>query len=275
IAGRYREGFALDETNLVYRSAKQLWQRAGYTPSGVSMRLVNNIPPSRGLGSSSAAIIGGLYSANIVAGSPFCREEILNLATDLEGHPDNVAAALYGGASLALRQPAGACIYRSLGQLNGLKMVAAVPSMKLSTKLARSLLPQSVSMDDAVWNLSCTGLLVTAFLTGDYSLLSAAMTDKLHEKYRSQAIPGMQGALTAAKEAGALAAVLSGAGPTLMAFLPDAANPTQVGLAMGHAFNQAGVECEIMNLAPDNLGATVIESFSQELTNLTIGGMAC
>ena len=275
LTGTYRDGFALDENNLVYQAAKFLWQKIGFNPSGIALNLINNIPPSRGLGSSSAAIVGGLYSANLLAGSPLDKEELLALAADLEGHPDNVAAALYGGVALAIRQPSGNCISRSLGNMEGLKIVVAIPDMSLPTKLARSLLPGSVSMADAVWNLSRTGLLVTSLLNEDYSLLKVAMEDHLHEQYRAKAIPGMDAALAAAKEAGALGAVLSGAGPTMISFVPDFTDETLVGEAMYNAFLAVDVRCEIRHLYTDRQGTVQLETLPQELQDQNFGGPAC
>jgi homoserine kinase len=274
LGGRYQEGFALDETNLVYRAAQFLWQKVGYQPSGIALRLINNIPPARGLGSSSAAILGGLAAANILAGHPLDREGILGLATALEGHPDNVAAALYGGVTLAVKQPNGACICRSLGNMEGIKTIIAVPKLRLSTKVARGLLPAEVSFEDAVWNLSRTGLLVTALLNKDYSLLKIAMQDKLHESYRSKAIPGMTEALAAANSAGALGAVLSGAGPTLIAFIPETDNEQIVGKVLQDSFISHGGECEINYLSPDNSGTIELETLAQD-SNLDYGGLAC
>lgn len=275
LGGKYREGIPLDETNLVYRAANYLWQKTGFSPAGTALHLVNNIPPARGLGSSSAAIVGGLYGANLIAGSPFTREQVLELAAELEGHPDNVAPALYGGSTLAVLESSGRCLCRSIGSLDGLKMVVAIPCMHLSTKLARSLLPQQVSLADAVWNLGRTGLLVTSLLTKDYSLLKTAMDDRLHEQYRAQAIPGMLEVLAAAREAGALGAVLSGAGPTLIAFVPEEADETIVGNAMSSTFDTNGVQAEIHFLSPDTQGTVQLDSIPHELLqDKNYGGLA-
>ncbi len=258
LGGKYRDGIPQDETNLVYRAALQVWRKTGYKPKGISLHLVNDIPPARGLGSSSAAIVGGMYAANLQAGSPLTREEILALAAELEGHPDNVAPALYGGATLAIRQSDGQYLCRSLGNAADLKLVAAVPDMLLSTELSRGLLPSQVPLTDAVWNLSRTGLLVTSLLTKDYSLLKDAMEDRLHEPYRAKQIPGMQSALAAARGAGALGAVLSGAGPTLIAFTTGSASASQVGSAMQSVFLAHGTKAEIHYLNPDSQGAVEI-----------------
>jgi len=272
LGGKYREGIPQDETNLVYRAATQLWQRADFQPAGISLHLINNIPPARGLGSSSAAIVGGLYAGNLIAGSPFNQAQLLDLAASIEGHPDNVAPALCGGATIAVQEPSGGCLFHSLGNLPGLKMVVAVPSMLLSTYLARSLLPPQVPFTDAVWNLGRTGLLVTALLTQDYSLLKSAMQDKLHEQYRAKAIPGMSEALAAANRAGALGAVLSGAGPTLIAFIPSEADETPVGNALRSAFEHNGVQAELHYLKPDCGGTVQLDEIPAEQLILSGGG---
>lgn len=255
LSGKYQDGIPCDETNLVYQAARRLWQEVNFNPAGIQMHLTNNIPPSRGLGSSSAAILGGLVGGNLIAGSPLSREDILDLASTMEGHPDNVAAALYGGANLAIIQPSGKCLRQNLGSLDGLKAVTAIPEMHLSTNVARKLLPAKVDMSDAVWNLSRTALLVSALLTGEYALLKTAMEDRLHEQYRASAIPGMNQALTEARQAGALGSVLSGAGPTLISFVDETADEVAIADAMAKAFNSAGVACEIHYLQADTDGA--------------------
>ncbi len=274
LGGRYQENIPTDERNLVYRSAQYLWQKIGYRPAGVSLHLVNNIPPARGLGSSAAAILGGMCAANILAGGPLPKEQILCLAAALEGHPDNAAAGLYGGVTLAVRQPDGSCVCRLLGQMAGVKIVAAIPKTPLATKTARELLPLQVPLADAVWNLGRTGLLVAAIIKEDYSLLKVAMDDKLHEPYRARAIPSMSAALAAARRAGALGAALSGAGPTLIAFVQESADEVLIGKAMYEASIAHGGDCEINYLTLDRSGAIEIEPVEHAF-NLLYGGLAC
>ncbi len=268
MGGKYREGLPLDESNLVYQAAVHLWKKAGFKPQGVALHLVNNIPPSSGLGSSSAAIVGGLFSGNLLAGSPLTKEELLVLAAELEGHPDNVAPALLGGTVLAVIQESGQCVYCSLGSMEGLKLVVVVPEMQLSTDLARSLLPSLVPRSDAVWNVARTGLLVASLLTKDYALLKSAMDDRLHEPYRAEAIPGMPDVLAAAREAGAVSAVLSGAGPTLIAFVPQSTDEVRVGEAMRSVFQVNGLQSEIHYLNPDRTGTVQLDSDEFQLEQL-------
>ncbi|HEX3015103.1 MAG TPA: homoserine kinase [Desulfobacteria bacterium] len=271
LGGTFQTGIAADDTNLVYQSAMRLWAKVDFKPHGIFLNLINNVPPSRGLGSSSAAIVGGLVAANILAGAPLTQEQLLELACEIEGHPDNVAAALYGGVTLAMQQAGSACICRQLGSLDGLTAVVAVPATSLSTRLARSLLPSQVPLSDAVWNLGHTALMVTAILTKDYSLLQSAMQDCLHEQYRSQAIPGMDKALVAAREAGALGAVLSGAGPSLLALTAEKQDSKAVGQAMLDALANAGIDAKIVYLHPDSDGAVQISSLPSELQS-QLGG---
>ncbi|MDA8442046.1 MAG: homoserine kinase [Peptococcaceae bacterium] len=276
LEGIYRENLPTDTSNLVYCAVQRFWRHIGKKPSGITLRLVNNIPPSRGLGSSSAAIVGGLYAANLLANSPLNKAELLDLATEMEGHPDNVAAAIYGGANLSVLQPSGHCICQSLGYMDELKLVVAIPDMTLATSLARNLLPPQVVMRDAVWNIGRTGLLVASLLSGNYSLLQTAMEDRLHEQYRAPAIPGMTNALKQAKQAGALAAVLSGAGPTLLAIVPANKDENDIGQAMAEAFTHANIKADIHTLTADRDGAVaVVVDDLDQLAPVTFGGLTC
>lgn len=242
------------QRNLVALCARQLWDKVGYDYNGVELILQNDIPVSRGLGSSAAAIVGGFVAANEMAGNPFDTKEILEMAVDMEGHPDNVAPALLGGFVSSCRRDGETVVFKAVPPAD-LKAVVAIPDFHLSTKVAREAMPKEVTVQDAVFNIQCASLLVGAMLSGNYELLGKAIDDKLHQPYRFPLIKGADAVLQAAKEAGALAAALSGAGPTLIAFTNT--DGEAIRTAMEKAWNDQGVNCRVMVLEQDNEGVKV------------------
>ena len=244
-----------DETNLVYQMARATFDWVGYRHKGLRIKLINNIPVSSGLGSSAAAIIGGIVAADIIAGEKLTTSELLVLANAREGHPDNVAAALMGGVVVAVAQGNTVESFRFTPP-QGLRAVVAVPQFPMSTKTARSLLPSGVSFQDAVFNVGRTALLVASLAKGNLDGLSLGTEDRLHQPYRSHLIPGMSEVLTAVRKAGAKGVALSGAGPTLIAF--TAGKEAEVACTMRDTWAAHGVQAEVMVLDPDQQGARVI-----------------
>lgn len=252
--GEITHSLADPERNLVAMCAKKLWDKVGFDYNGVELILDNDIPVSRGLGSSAAAIVGGFVGANVLAGEPFDQKEILEMAVDMEGHPDNVAPALLGGFVSSCRRDGETVVFKAVPPAD-LKAVVAIPDFHLSTKVAREAMPTEVSVQDAVFNIQCASLLVGAMLSGNYELLGKAIDDKLHQPYRFPLIKGADEVLTAAKRAGALAAALSGAGPTLIAFTDG--DGVAVRDAMAKAWQDMDVNCRVLILEQDNEGVKV------------------
>lgn len=241
--------------NLVAKVISKLFQKKNCGLQGWKLRLYNEIPLQRGLGSSAAAIVGGLLAANAVLGNPFSPDELLAEAIEIEGHPDNVAAAFLGGV-VAVAEDNGRYFYTNFAPPEGLMVYAVVPRFTLSTEVARQALPELVPMSDAVFNLGRLALLITALREADWDLLRVALRDRLHQPYRSGLIPGMEDAFRAAEEAGAYGAVLSGAGPTLIALGPPG---LRIGDAMACALKTHGVEADVKELEPTSQGAYIIE----------------
>ena len=241
-----------DETNIASQAAHAVFAKVGFTCAGLKLKMTNNIPLARGLGSSAAAIVAGLVAANEVLGSPLTKAQLLDMATATEGHPDNVAPALYGGITLNVMNNGTVETLRLLPP-RPLSMVVVVPAFALATKIARQVLPQQVSLADAVFNVSRTALMVGALATGEYSHLAVGLDDKLHQPYRQALIPGMLDVLAAAKAAGAYGAALSGAGPCLIAFTET--QQQAIGQAMVSAFASHQVEATYLILSIDAEGA--------------------
>jgi homoserine kinase len=253
LTGAYHDGIPADESNLVWQTMCQFWDLIHYPTPSAALTLENNIPPSRGLGSSSAAIVGGLVAANTFAGSPYSTLELLQVANTIEGHPDNVTPALYGGVTLSIPTDHG-ILPRVLSQATRLKAVVIIPDTRLNTNKARGILPPDVSRKDAVFNISHSGLLIEAFLLEEYSLLKEGMRDALHQNQRAVLIPGLLQTLEAALQAGAFGSALSGSGPTLIALIPDGSQQN-VCQSMTTMLAQYGIKSQALGLDIDPCGA--------------------
>ncbi|AYO30386.1 homoserine kinase [Biomaibacter acetigenes] len=240
-----------DESNLVYRAATRVLSEAGVNKA-LRIKLENNIPLARGLGSSAACIAGGMMAANRLLGGPVPFDRIINLATEMEGHPDNVVPALIGGFSISILHE-GKVIYRSFPMPDNLRFVAAIPRFHLETVKARKVLPREVPLSDAVFNLSRSALMVAAFCRGDFTDIEVFCQDKLHQPYRSQLIPGMEKVIKMATQKGALGCFLSGAGPAVICLAYEKQAPI-LGESMVEIFLDEGIESEYKILTPDGEG---------------------
>ena len=209
---------AKDERNLVYRSMKAVFDKVGYQPKGLHLTMENNIMVTRGLGSSSAGIVSGLVAANEICGKPLSPETILYMASEIEGHSDNVTPALLGGFTVNIKNNNKIQYVRcEIG--DELKFAAFVPDFYLQTKKARAVLPRSVSMRDAVYNTGHSALLAASIMSGKYENIRGAIGDKLHQRYRKGLIPKMDDLFSYCYSNDALGVYLSGAGPTIVAIV--------------------------------------------------------
>jgi homoserine kinase len=204
-----------DDENLIYIAMKKCFEKVGYEPSGIKITSNTEVPVSRGLGSSATCIVAGIIGANYLSGNKLSRQQVLELATELEGHPDNIAPALLGGCVTSVYEDEK--VYSSKIRIKeGLKFYALIPNFKLSTQKARSILPKLVSFEDAVYNVGRVALMVSALSTGDFDMLRVAGKDKLHQQYRGGLIDGYDSIIEESEKAGAYGAFLSGAGPTIL-----------------------------------------------------------
>jgi homoserine kinase len=256
IEGEGEETLPRDASHLAYRAAMVVAARAAEmqsAPAVEAFRLTqrNAIPLGRGLGSSAAAIVGGAVAANALLGSPLDQQALLDLAAEMEGHPDNVAPALLGGLVVCTRTAAGVRWMRLAPP--SLKVVVAVPDYPVSTEEARRRLPARVPFPDAVFNVTRAALLVAALTGGRPDLLDEATQDRLHQPYREHLIPGLNEVFQAARRAGAYGAALSGSGPAVIAF----GEAPGIGAAMVRAFEAAGAGCRILHAEFDIEGAVV------------------
>lgn len=247
-----------DEKNLIYITAKSVFDRCGKTLKGLKIRQESNIPMTRGLGSSSACIIAGLLGANRMLGDPLNTDDLVNLAAKIEGHPDNTTPALLGGLVTAVIED-GRVYYIKQEIVGALRLYAFVPDFELSTEYARSLLPQEVERKTAVHNLSRAALMSASLLEGKYENLRVAVNDRLHQPYRMGLIKGGSETMDMAYELGAYGVFLSGAGPTLMAIVDG--GDTRFKEKAQQGLVNLGLEAwSLYELEIDNEGAQIIKS---------------
>lgn len=220
IHSRDGKDIPLDEENLVYKTVKGLYDRCGHTLRGLEIEQLSNIPLARGLGSSSACIIGGLLGANEMMGKPLGQDEIIDLAAVMEGHPDNSTPALTGGLVTAVLDN-GKVHYVKQAVWGELKFAAIIPDFELHTSEARGVLPETVPHTDARFNLGRAALMAVSLYSGKYENLRAAAADRLHQPYRIGLIPGGETVMDACYDNGAYAAYISGAGSAIMAIFND------------------------------------------------------
>lgn len=256
IHGEGEGALPADDRNLVYRAAAAVAGAAGRRDA-FHLRCRNDIPLARGLGSSAAAIVGGMVAANAALGRPLEADVLLRLAVGFEGHPDNVAPALFGGAVVCGFSGGAQIVYTRLTPAWEAALVVAIPGFQVSTEDARRRIPAVVPFADAAGNVARTAALVVSLLTGRMELLTHAMDDALHQPYRAALVPGMQAVFAAARAAGAYGAALAGSGPSIVA--PASVDrAAAVGDAMTRAFQDAGAVARVVVLHIDPDGATVI-----------------
>ena len=226
--------------NLVYRAAQRVWREAGLDPVALEARVQLAVPPARGLGSSATAIVAGLIGANALVGEPLSREKLLELAIDIEGHPDNVVPSLVGGLCLTAKAASHRWRVVRCEWHPAVQAVVAIPTIRLSTSEARRAMPRSIPISDAVMNLGALTLLLQGLRSGNGDLIADGMHDRIHEPYRWGLIQGGREVREAALAAGAWGCVISGAGPTLLALCP-AATAEAVSVAMVRRWEEEGV----------------------------------
>ena len=216
IEGEGAEELASDSSNLTFRAMRFLFDEAGLEMPPLRLRCHNAIPLSRGMGSSAAAIAGGLVAANALCGQPYSPAELLEMAATIEGHPDNVAAAVMGGLQLVVSD--GPQLYTApIPVPDDLQAVLFIPDTRIATADARAVLPAQVSVPDAVFNMGRVALLVAGMALDRPEYLDVATQDKLHQPYRQPLFPAIKVIFAAARSAGALGVFLSGSGSTVLA----------------------------------------------------------
>lgn len=235
--------------NLLTDSFKRVYEISGQSLKGINIQTHNNILHSSGLGSSAAAIVAGIYGANEMLGKPMDTNALLKLAAEIEGHPDNVAAALLGG--LVVSATTENEIITRRYEVPALTIVIVKPDVRWQTHMARSVLPKSVSRADVIFNIGRTAFVIDALRNGDLDLLQKVMADRIHQSYRLKHIPAGMAAYKTARQFGA--AALSGAGPSIICFVPqENAEPAKEKII--DIFSKQGIESQGLITKPSTLG---------------------
>ncbi len=245
-----------DENNLVYWSAKRLYEECGKKIPGLKIKQINNIPMARGLGSSSACIVAGLLGANRFLGSPLSKNELINLASKIEGHPDNTTPAITGG--LVTSAIEGERVYSvTVPVAKNIRFAVMIPPFELKTDLARSVLPQSYSKDDVVYNLSRAALMTASLFSGSLDNLRVAVSDKLHQPYRAKFIHGFENIFRLSYELGSYGTYISGAGPSIISIVDENSSENFKKYALSRFKDKNEGDWKLLMLESDSIGATI------------------
>jgi homoserine kinase len=239
-----------DRENLIVRAFESLG------PSdAIAFRMRSEIPLTRGLGSSAAAIVAGLFAADHLFELGLSKQEMLARASELEGHSDNVAASIYGGFVICGEDPKGHPTAARFDPPGGLEGVAVVPPEEVSTKLARAAIPEEVPIEDAIANLSAASRLVLGLQRADLDLVAEGLADRLHQDYRQELFPRSMEIVHGARDLGALGATISGAGPTVLVWT----TVEDAGKVASELKDRYGDWAEVRRLPFSPLGADVPE----------------
>ena len=247
------------EDTLIWKSINLVLKKANKDihKKGVKIKVLNEIPVTRGLGSSASAIIGGIVGAARLYNINLTNREMLELALSLEGHMDNIVPALVGGLTLAYKTVQEEIKWAKIKTPLDLRVVAAIPDFTLSTGKMRGALPQKIALPEAVFNLSRSALLVNALQNSDWDVLAEAMEDRLHQPYRAPFIPGIEDMFLKIKKTGLAGVALSGSGPSVVSFTKKG-NEEVISKIMKDVFLNAGITCRILVLEVDMEGTKLI-----------------
>jgi homoserine kinase len=243
--------------NMVISSYETACKEWGIAPRGLRLRSLNAIPLCRGLGSSAGAVVSGVVIANMIRDVPLPREELLELMTRIEGHPDNVVPCCLGGMVVSCWDGEHLRHVRLDTHPGTITAVVAVPDVRVSTAHARSVLPETVSLQDAVFNVGRVALFAASWATGKWDELPWAMDDRLHQQFRARLFPGGEAILEKVRsQKECLGVAISGSGPSVLAFVTG--DPQPVAESMCRIFSEHGVRSRFFVLDVDDDGALVL-----------------
>lgn len=247
-----------DTRNLVVTGLEAVFNHIGEPIPALQYECTNRIPYARGMGSSSAAIVSGLVAGSVISGANLANEDLTILAADIEGHPDNVAPAIYGGCTVGVRNGTDKWVVDQVNLPEDLHAVLFVPDMLTNTHESRAVLPDQISRTDAVFNIGRAALLVNALSSGRLELLKYATDDRLHQPHRTQAFKAMPHLIKSALKGGAHGAFLSGAGPSVLALATG--REVTISYEMSETARTFGVDGKPMIMAIAHEGASVVSS---------------
>jgi homoserine kinase len=244
------------EDNLIYTGLTKAFDRCGYEYKGFRINIYRcDIPISRGLGSSAACIVAGIMAANHIMKDRLSLKDIIDIATEIEGHPDNVVPAIVGGMVVSM-QDQSEVVYSKVNMPKDLKFAVMVPEFKVSTHEARGVLPKSYGKEDCIFNISRAGMLISILNNGEVGKLRACLDDKVHQPYRKSLIKNIDGIFNKAKELGSLGEFISGSGSTLIAVI-EGSNETFIN-GMEKYLSSIEGGWRVFLLSPEHEGAKII-----------------
>jgi len=247
-----------DGTNIIYGAIEQLYACVGQAPSAIKVTIDTSIPIAKGLGSSASVIVGALIAANELLGRPADLDALLSIANEVEGHPDNITPAFLGGFCISSLEEDGSIKYCKLDWPENWKLTLCVPDFELSTSISRSVLPDEISREDAVFNIRRAAMLVHAIHTQDSELMKLAMQDKLHQPYRIRFVPGLEDVMEELKSfENVLGVALSGAGPSILV-ISSGNNLDKIKEVIKTTWARYSVKADISTFELDTTGAEIL-----------------
>lgn len=253
------EHIPTDENNIVFKAVEMLYNSIGQSPSELKITIKSQIPIAKGLGSSASVIVGGLLAANELLNRPADEAALLSIATEVEGHPDNVTPALVGGLVISSQEDDGSILYRKLEWPEEWTLTLCIPDYELATDISRSVLPKEVPMADATFNARRMAMFVEAIYKKDADLMKLALQDKLHQPYRTKLVPGLSEIVDNLKhEENVIGCVLSGAGPAILV-VSQKNNLDRIKSIVSETWADLNVKTDIRTVKVEKEGAQILE----------------
>ena len=254
------EHIQMDENSIIYKAVELLYNSIGQAPSELKITIHSEIPIAKGLGSSAAVIVGGLIAANELLGHPADEAALLSIATEVEGHPDNITPAIVGGIVISSREDDGSIIYRKLSWPEDWVLTVIVPDYELATEISRSVIPKEIPLKDAVFNLQRMAMFTTALTNKDEELMKLALKDKLHQPYRQKLVPGFEKITENLKhEDSVLGCVLSGAGPSVLV-ISKKNGVDKIRNIIKETWKDLDINAKVLTLPVEQNGAKVVSA---------------
>ncbi len=249
-----------DENNIIYKAVETLYNSIGQAPSELKINIKSQIPIAKGLGSSASIIVGGLLAANELLNKPADEAALLSIATEVEGHPDNVTPAIVGGLVLTSLEDDGSIVYKKLHWPEEWHLTLCIPDCELATDISRSVLPLQVNFRDAVFNSKRTAMFIEALHTKEVGLMKLALQDKLHQPYRMKLVPGLYDIMDNLKhEENVIGCVLSGAGPAILV-ISQKNNLDKIKSIVSDTWANYNVKTDFRTFKVEEQGAQILES---------------
>ncbi len=248
-----------DESNIVYKAIELLYNYVGQSPPALKINIEANIPVAKGLGSSASVIVGGILGANKLLGNPADEAALLSVANEIEGHPDNITPAFLGGFNFSSAEEDGSILYKKIEWPQKWQFILCIPDYELATQISRSVLPEKISIQDAVFNLKRSAMFIEAIHKQDAQLMKYALDDRIHQVYRSRLITGFDRLKTDLQTIpGVLGTVVSGAGPSILVIYEQNNNLEEIKSAINSVWKEIGLKALVKKVDIDTQGAVII-----------------